>query len=60
MQILNRWGRVVFETTKTEGRGWGGKFNGKELFQDVYIYLIDVEIDNKRQEHYRGNITLIR
>ena len=60
MQIFNRWGQIVFETTRTDGRGWDGKFNGKEQPQGVYVYVIDVTIDGTRQEHYQGNVTLLR
>lgn len=60
MQILNRWGQVVFETKDTKGRGWDGRFNGKEQPVGVYIYLIEAEIDGHLQERYQGNVTLIR
>ncbi|HTN46134.1 MAG TPA: PKD domain-containing protein [Flavipsychrobacter sp.] len=67
MQIFNRWGELVFRTEKLDGRGWDGKFNGKDQPVGVYVYLIDVEIasDSKEsftnyKEHYQGNITLIR
>lgn len=60
MQVLNRWGQLVFETTRTDGRGWDGRFNGKQQPQGVYIYLITITIDNSKAEKYTGNITLIR
>jgi gliding motility-associated-like protein len=60
MQIFNRWGQVIFETTNTAGRGWDGKFNDKNQPTGVYIYLIDAEIDGHLKEHYQGNVTLIR
>lgn len=60
MQVFNRWGQLVFETTKPDGRGWDGRFNDKDQPSGVYIYLIDVSFSNKRAEHYEGNITLLR
>jgi gliding motility-associated-like protein len=60
MQILNRWGQLVFETTAVNGRGWDGKFNGKDQPGGVYVYLIQVTLDNTRTEHYNGNVTLMR
>lgn len=60
MQIFNRWGQVIFETTNTAGRGWDGRFNGKNQPMGVYIYLIDAEIDGHLREHYQGNVTLVR
>ena len=60
MQVFNRWGQLVFETTNTDGRGWDGYFNGQPQPQGVYVYLIDVTIDNYLDEKYNGNVTLIR
>jgi gliding motility-associated-like protein len=60
MQVFNRWGQVVFETTRTDGRGWDGAFNGKPQPQGVYLYLLDADFVNGRKENYKGNVTLIR
>jgi len=60
MQVFNRWGVLVFETTKTDGRGWDGKFNGVAQPEGVYVYLIDAETNGSYQEHYQGNVTLLR
>jgi len=60
MQIFNRWGQLVFETQKIDGRGWDGKFNGKPQPEGVYVYLIDAAINGIQKEHYHGNITLLR
>lgn len=60
MSIFNRWGQTIFETTALDGRGWDGRFNGKEQPTGVFVYLIDVAFDNGVREHYTGNVTLIR
>ena len=60
MQVFNRWGEVVFKTEKIDGRGWDGKFNGKDQPLGVYVYLIDVVLSSGAREHYQGNVTLIR
>lgn len=60
MQVMNRWGQLVFETGRIDGRGWDGRFNDKEQPVGVYIYLIDVVYNNGQQEKYTGNVTLIR
>lgn len=60
MEVLNRWGQVVFKTDKKDGRGWDGRFNGVDQPQGVFIYLIDVEINGSVKENYKGNVTLIR
>jgi gliding motility-associated-like protein len=60
MQILNRWGQMIFETQQTDGRGWDGRFNGSEQPGGVYIYLIKVSFVNSASESYQGNVTLLR
>lgn len=60
MQVFSRWGQVVFETNRPDGRGWDGRFNGKEQPGGVYVYRISAEIDGLHQELYEGNVTLIR
>lgn len=60
MQVFNRWGQIIFETTKTDGRGWDGNFNDKAQPAGVYVYLMDVSFANGVKEHYQGNVTLIR
>ena len=60
MQVFNRWGQVVFETSRISGRGWDGRLNGTEQPQGVYIYLVEVSYANGTSEKYRGNVTLIR
>lgn len=60
MKIFNRWGQLVFETNTLQGRGWDGKFNGKEQPNGVYIYLIELELQGKYVEKYQGNVTLLR
>jgi gliding motility-associated-like protein len=60
MQIYDRWGEKVFDTDNIDGRGWDGRFNGKEQPVGVYVYVIDVTINGERQEKYNGNISLLR
>ncbi len=59
MQIFNRWGQLIFETNNISGKGWDGRFNGREQPAGVYLYRIDVVTDGKA-EHYQGNVTLLR
>lgn len=60
MQVFNQWGQLVFQTTQIYGRGWDGKFNDREQPLGVYLYSIEVAIDDGKPEEYRGNVTLIR
>lgn len=60
MTIYNRWGQEVFTTTQTDGRGWDGRFNGKEQPEGVYIYMIEVMLKTAQVEKFQGNLTLLR
>lgn len=60
MLVFNRWGQLVFETEKLDGRGWDGQFNGTPQPTGVYVYLIDVFLKSGMREHYEGNVTLMR
>lgn len=60
MRIFNRWGEEVFYTTALDGRGWDGKFDGKEQPQGVYVYVIDATFINSIRKTFKGNVTLMR
>jgi gliding motility-associated-like protein len=59
MEVYNRWGQKVFETTSTDGRGWDGKFNNELQPEGVFIYIIDVSFKDGQKEHYQGNVSLL-
>jgi len=60
MEIYNRWGQLVFETTSLDGAGWDGKFNGTEQPEGVFVYSIDAKFKDGQKEHHNGNVTLLR
>lgn len=60
MRVYNRWGSIIFETTRPDGRGWDGKFNDQPQPTGVYVYIIDATFANGVKEHYTGNVTLLR
>lgn len=48
VQVFNRWGNLVFEQTGyTNQNAWDGRWNGKDLPDGTYYYLIDLG-DNKK------------
>jgi len=65
MQIYDRWGKKVFETTDLN-KGWDGTVNGKPIAEKdmmtavfvYYIYVVEEGMDADRE--YRGSIHLIR
>lgn len=64
MNIFNRWGEVVFQKTAVNandaGAGWDGRFNGKLLNPDVYVYVVEVVCETGGILMYKGNVTLVR
>ena len=60
MQVFNRWGEVVFESSKIDF-GWNGKnSSGKMLSNGVYLYKIQVYDLNQRLRVYNGEVKLLR
>ncbi len=60
MQLYNRWGQLIFESTQLDGRGWDGKLNGDDQPAGVYIYVIEAAFANGDIERHQGNVTLLR
>lgn len=60
MQVFNRWGQLVFETDKPDGRGWDGRLHSTAQPAGVYLYRLDVAFQNGASEQYTGNVTLLR
>jgi gliding motility-associated-like protein len=60
LQIYNRWGELIFETTSLTGSGWDGKFNNMDQPVGVYMYVIDGTFKDGQKEHHQGNVTLLR
>lgn len=59
MQIYNRWGELLFETTNKE-IGWDGYYQGRLCPQDVYIYKIDLKFADGERTTKVGDVTLLR
>lgn len=60
MEIYNRWGQMIFETTALDGSGWDGRFNNIDQPVGVYVYIIDATFKDGQKEHHQGNVTLLR
>ncbi len=64
LSIYDRWGEKIFEKNDMElnvpTEGWDGKFKGKEAAQGVYVYFIELELENGELEKISGDLTLIR
>ncbi|TKC12303.1 PKD domain-containing protein [Pedobacter polaris] len=74
MSVFNKWGQVIWETTKLEDgkpiEGWDGTYNGTPQPQGIYFWKVDVELINgtewkgmtydKKPPRRTGEIYLIR
>ena len=61
VQIYNRWGQLVFQTTGySSGKQWDGTSqNGRELAPSVYYYVINLR-DEDYPDPIKGHVTIIR
>lgn len=64
LRIFNRWGEVVFQRQNVNvndpGSGWDGRYKGRLLPPDVYVYVIDVICENQGMVSRKGDVALIR
>lgn len=59
LHIFNRWGSKIFESTSPD-IGWNGSQSGELCAPGVYIYVIDIDqVDGKNQVK-SGTLNLIR
>lgn len=59
MQIFDRWGELIFESTDIR-QGWDGYYRGKLCQQDVYIWKAYIKLNNGKIFNKAGDVTLIR
>lgn len=58
-QIYDRFGNLVYNND-TPATGWDGRFDGKLSPSDVYLYNIELSVDECSTVSYKGDVTLIR
>lgn len=59
MQVFNRWGELIFESTDLEV-GWDGYYRGQMCQQDVYVWKAYMKLNNGKEYEANGDITLLR
>lgn len=59
LQIFNRWGEIVFETSDPL-EGWDGKHKEQECPTGVYIWKVKFKSDSTKITEYSGHINLMR
>ncbi len=64
LRIFNRWGEMVYRRDNFRpndpSSAWDGRFQGRELPPDVFVYMIDVVCENQSIVTLKGDIALIR
>ncbi|PKP02031.1 MAG: hypothetical protein CVU14_04150 [Bacteroidetes bacterium HGW-Bacteroidetes-9] len=63
MQIYNKWGELIYETSDYEA-GWDGKFNGSLAPRGVYVFVVSFDVPGyiatTLKSPVRGSVTLLR
>ena len=62
MQLFNRWGAKMFETTDVNA-GWNGNFKEELLNPGIYVYWIKTKVQACKREYEifkKGDIAIVR
>jgi len=59
MQIFDRWGELIFETTDIR-IGWDGHYRGKVVQQGVYIWKATATLNDGQRFSNIGDVTVLR
>ena len=64
LRVFNRWGEMVFErlnfNPNDASAGWDGKYKGKQLSPDVFVYVCEIVCENNQLLSYKGDVTLLQ
>jgi len=67
MKIYDRWGNLMYQRSDFPANdpayGWNGTFNGTDVVQGVYTWVVELEYDSKGSgdlEVFSGDLTVIR
>ncbi|MCS6933706.1 MAG: choice-of-anchor L domain-containing protein [Chitinophagales bacterium] len=58
--VFNRWGEVVFDSQKSQHRGWDGTYKGETQNPGVYTYTAEITYLNGQKTIRKGSVTLLR
>jgi gliding motility-associated-like protein len=63
-KIFNRWGELVYQrenfNANDPSTAWDGRYKGRELAPDVFVWIIDVVCDNNTLITQKGDVALVR
>ncbi len=64
MRIFDRWGEEIYFAENISAlnpsQGWDGTYRGKLLNEGVYVYMIEVLLEEGVKQQINGNVTIIR
>lgn len=64
MRIFDRWGEQLFFGENLSpldpSKGWDGTFNGQALNEGVYVYVLEVMLEEGVRQQVQGNVTLLK
>lgn len=64
IEVMDRWGNQVFSRQNISPNapmdGWDGEFNGQPLNPGVFVYYIELELQNGQILPLKGEISLLR
>lgn len=58
LQVFNRWGQRVYETTDIDGR-WNGRIGSTDAPSEVYVYIATYTTEGEKIVD-KGDVTIIR
>ncbi len=56
--IFNQWGEKIFESSN-QNQGWDGTFKGKKQPAGVYMYVVDMTLNDGSKQTQKGAINLL-
>lgn len=56
--VYDRWGERIFEGAL--GQAWDGRYNGRYVQEDVYVYRVRVTDVFNREHSFKGNVTVVK
>jgi gliding motility-associated-like protein len=59
MDIFNRWGQLIFQTSDMD-QGWNGKHEGKSEEVGTYVYVINLVYITGEKATAKGSFVLLR
>jgi gliding motility-associated-like protein len=59
LKIYNRWGELVYSSNDIN-KGWDGTYNGVQVNNGLYTYMLKLVFNDKEVKTDKGSITLIK